>query len=587
MAAEAEIIITAKDQATAEFKKAEKSLKSFGDKLEAASKKMRSIGKKATAFVTLPILGIGAAMLKAASDAEETATKFGVVFSSISGDAEAAAKNLRDNFGLSSNSAKQLLGDTGDLLTGFGFTQESALDLSDQVNQLAVDLASFTNFSGGAEGASAALTKALLGERESVKSLGISILEADVKAKVLENTQAGMTFETERQAKAFATLQLAQEQSKNAIGDFARTQDGAANQMRIFKARIDDLMVSFGEIMLPTVNKIIGKMISLTTWFSNLSEGTKKTILGIAGVLAVAGPLLLLLGSIIPVITAIGAAFTFLAANPIVLIIGAIIALFIAWQQNMFGMRDTTDEVVEWFKITFGEFVEFIREEFGEIFTIITETWAKVTEDWRLFFEVYSEEIKVGIAVIKAIFTVAWEVIKTETKIMWEAIKLIFGTAFDILSGILKTAMLIFQGNWSGAWANVKNTFGDVWEGIKGLASAAASSVIAMVERVIGPIKKAIAMLKNMIGLGGGVKSSGSLAGERAKGGPVSRGKTYLVGERGPELFTPASSGGITPNDKMGGGITIIIQGDVNGDDAAEMMANKIIQKLQLSTKVV
>lgn len=57
-------------------------------------------------------------------------------------------------------------------------------------------------------------------------------------------------------------------------------------------------------------------------------------------------------------------------------------------------------------------------------------------------------------------------------------------------------------------------------------------------------------------GKGGGILSSlfGGIAGARANGGPVSGGSSYLVGERGPELFTPSVSGAIVPNNKMGGG---------------------------------
>jgi hypothetical protein len=47
--------------------------------------------------------------------------------------------------------------------------------------------------------------------------------------------------------------------------------------------------------------------------------------------------------------------------------------------------------------------------------------------------------------------------------------------------------------------------------------------------------------------------------GARALGGPVAGGSTYLVGERGPELFTPTSSGNITPNSAMGGGANITV----------------------------
>ena len=51
----------------------------------------------------------------------------------------------------------------------------------------------------------------------------------------------------------------------------------------------------------------------------------------------------------------------------------------------------------------------------------------------------------------------------------------------------------------------------------------------------------------------------------RAMGGPVNLGGSYIVGERGPELFTPSSSGNITPNHAMGGGSTITV--NVNGGD--------------------
>jgi len=63
------------------------------------------------------------------------------------------------------------------------------------------------------------------------------------------------------------------------------------------------------------------------------------------------------------------------------------------------------------------------------------------------------------------------------------------------------------------------------------------------------------------------------ISGARANGGPVMGGGTYLVGERGPELFTPGASGSITPNGAMGGN-TITV--NVNGGDP-----NSIVRALQ------
>ncbi len=241
-------------------------------KLKESNKKVGGFGKSisklggllAGVFAVTAIVNFTKKIVKLGSDAEETASKFGVVFKGVREEADKSAKNLTDNYGLSSRASQQLLSDTGDLLSGFGIVGKQALDLSSQVQTLAVDLASFTNFSGGAEGASAALTKALLGERESVKALGIAILEEDVKAKIKSLEATGeLTNETDKQKRAIATLAIAQEQSKNAIGDFDRTSQGLANQLRILGGRTEDLFVEMSEGLLPIVNKVVTGMANL------------------------------------------------------------------------------------------------------------------------------------------------------------------------------------------------------------------------------------------------------------------------------------------------------------------------------------
>lgn len=59
----------------------------------------------------------------------------------------------------------------------------------------------------------------------------------------------------------------------------------------------------------------------------------------------------------------------------------------------------------------------------------------------------------------------------------------------------------------------------------------------------------------------------GSFGGFRANGGPVSTGSSYIVGERGPELFTPKTGGTITPNGG-GGGVNVVVNVDAGGTNA-------------------
>ena len=65
----------------------------------------------------------------------------------------------------------------------------------------------------------------------------------------------------------------------------------------------------------------------------------------------------------------------------------------------------------------------------------------------------------------------------------------------------------------------------------------------------------------------------GGLFGKKAQGGPVVGGRSYVVGERGPEIFTPRGSGNIKPNNQLGGSVNINVNVDasgtaVEGDDA-------------------
>ena len=53
----------------------------------------------------------------------------------------------------------------------------------------------------------------------------------------------------------------------------------------------------------------------------------------------------------------------------------------------------------------------------------------------------------------------------------------------------------------------------------------------------------------------------------RANGGPVSAGKSYMVGERGPEMFTPNTGGRITSNDDLSGSTSIVVNVDASGSN--------------------
>jgi hypothetical protein len=118
--------------------------------------------------------------------------------------------------------------------------------------------------------------------------------------------------------------------------------------------------------------------------------------------------------------------------------------------------------------------------------------------------------------------------------------------------------------NMQGALADF--LFDPFEDGLKGMARGFVDTLRRMVAEAA-----AASIFDSFKGAAGGTLGSilGSVfGGARAAGGPVSAGKAYLVGERGPELFAPGASGSIIPNGKMGGGIVINQSIDARGATA-------------------
>ncbi|MCP4268663.1 MAG: hypothetical protein GY777_24295 [Candidatus Brocadiaceae bacterium] len=278
--------------------------------------KAKKLGDNLNKFVTLPLLAMGVASVKFASDAEETNAKFNTAFKGIQDSANETATNLARDFGLAQSTAENLLGSTGDLIKGFGGTETQALNTSKTIQELAVDLSSYNNLQGGATQASEILTKAFLGERDSLISLGIKISDADVKQRLLETGQQNLTGQALLLARGNITLELAMKQSGDAIGDYARTSDSAANQTKLLGERAKDLAVAFGKELLPTYTELVSKTANVLEKFADMDNKTKKTTLTIAGLSIAIAPA-------IKGVTALKIAFTGLATAPL----GAIVAI--------------------------------------------------------------------------------------------------------------------------------------------------------------------------------------------------------------------------------------------------------------------
>lgn len=233
----------------------------------------------AVAFATKKLFDFGASAVKIASDFEETRQRFEVIFKGIGKEAEEASRRIASDFDLASGTVKKMLSNTGDLLTGLGFTKEEALKMSEATAKLAGDLASFNDVQGGAEEAAEKLTSAMLGNtRAAQESLKIKILQNKEFNKEVDIMMRTKNI-TKQQAKAWVILAQAQRQSKNALGDYARTSDSFANQQRKVKQQWIEFKDSMGQVILRfieainVVPKLSEKMGKLNSLMKELTTG--------------------------------------------------------------------------------------------------------------------------------------------------------------------------------------------------------------------------------------------------------------------------------------------------------------------------
>ena len=231
----------------------------FDNKMDRLPRKGESVFKKmaglaAAYFSTRQILGFVVQSVAAFRDMEEATSKFNVTFRNMLKSAEKAANELVTIYGLSRQSARQMLADTGDLLIGFGFSSKAALELASATARLGIDLASFNNYAGGAKGAAEALTKGMLGETDSLKALGIVIRQDSDEYRNMVARMKQAKGVTDQQAQAMAVLTLATQQSGNAIGDYLRPGETLAQQGAMFAENFREMKAAAGEFLSELLN---------------------------------------------------------------------------------------------------------------------------------------------------------------------------------------------------------------------------------------------------------------------------------------------------------------------------------------------
>lgn len=292
----------------------------------------------------------------------------------------------------------------------------------------------------------------------------------------------------------------------------ATMQDNLNGQMTILKSQLQELAISMGNLLMPMIRDIVGKIQDLVNWLNSLDDEQKKHIMQVAAIVAAVGPVLLIIGKVIigigslisavgTIAGAIGALIPILMGpvGIIALIVAAVVALGViiyknwddikAWAQ---GVWEATKEMVAQVVAKIVELKNNIVNKFNEIKTNISN---KVNEIKTNIVNKFNE-IKNNI-----INTVTN--IKTSIVNKFNEIKSGVVNTVDNMKNAAVNAFTNLKNSISNTVSNIKNAivngFSNAVSYIKSLPSQAWSWGADIINNIVNGIKAKIGAVKDAI----------------------------------------------------------------------------------------
>lgn len=319
-------------------------------------------------------------------------------------------------------------------------------------------------------------------------------------------------------------------------------QDNLEGQLTILKSQLEELAISFGELLMPAICTIVGWIQKFVDWLNSMGEGTKKVVMTVALLAAALGPVLIVIGK---VVSAIGTIMTIvpkiagainvvkgafaalnvtMLANPITLIIAAIAALvaaFIYLWNNCEGFRQFWINLWEGIKqavtTAWNAITSFLSTAWESILGIVQTVWGAISGFFTTLWE--------GIT---GVFTAAWTSISGVMTTIWNTITSVWQSIYDTISPLLEAFRYLFetifeairilieraftavsqkiQEIWNAIVAfltpvleGIKNVFQTIWTAIQSVVTTVLTAIQGVVTTVWNAIKNAVTTVMNAI----------------------------------------------------------------------------------------
>ena len=367
----------------------------------------------------------------------------------------------------------------------------------------------------------------------------------NAEALVGKNAMSGFLALMNAAPEDIAKVSGAVNNCKDAAKNMADTmQDNLEGQLTILKSQLQELAISFGDLLMPAVRSIVSGLQGMVNVLNAMPDGVKRVIMIIALLVAALGPVLIVIGKTISAvgtimtlvpklagaISTVKGAFAALSAtmmaNPIAIVIAAIAALVAAF----IYLWNTNEEFRQiWIRL-WNEIKEVAVQVWTAISQFLVSAWNGIRNTavavwngiWDFFSGLWTGIKTLFTTVVTAISTFlvgAWNGIRATVMIVWNAISAFLVSVWNGIKSVTTTVVngirTFLQSAWNGirtvittvmnairtvistVWNGIRTNISTVMNGIRGTVNSVWNGIRSTISSVVNGIKNTVSSAFN------------------------------------------------------------------------------------------
>ena len=271
-------------------------------------------------------------------------------------------------------------------------------------------------------------------------------------------------------------------------------QDNLGGQLTILKSQLQELAISFGEMLMPAIRALVSKLQAFVDKLNGMSESQRTASLTIGLIVAALGPLLVILGTLISKVGAAMQGFVKLATGvkKLGVAVKAGTGVFGKLGAALGGISAPVLAIVAVVAVLIAAFKHLwdTNEEFRKAITAI---WEGIVSKVQAFCQGIVDRLNaLGfdfasiVDVLKSLWDGLCQFLAPVFEAAFNVVSTVLGTVLDVITGLLDVFIGLFTGNWSQMWEGVKEIFSGIWDGITGLFDTALNLLKSLAETVFG-----------------------------------------------------------------------------------------------------